>query len=56
MSVSTLNSGYNCGSNGSSWCAPITVVIVKVHVDAVMAIVLFCESAQQFRALMMILQ
>ena len=29
---------------------------IKVHVEKVMAIVLLCESAQQFRALMMILQ
>ena len=30
--------------------------IVKGHVEKVMAIVLLCESAQQFRALMIILQ
>ena len=34
--------------------APITVV--TVHVEKMMAIVPLCESAQQFRALMMILQ
>ena len=29
--------------------------VVKVHVEKVMAIVLLCESAQQFRGLMIIL-
>ena len=35
--------------------APITIVLVKVHVEKLMAIVVLCESAQQVRALMMIL-
>ena len=34
----------------------IHVEKVIIHVEKVMAIVLFCKNAQQFRALMMILQ
>ena len=50
MSVSETLGNY--GSN----CLLVVHKILTVHVEKVMAIVLLCESAQQFRALMMILQ
>ena len=63
MSVSKIldNDGSNdtgCGLLGVHkplhTCLALTLIMV--HVEKAMAIELVCESAQQFRALMMILQ